>query len=305
MSGERILVIDDGVDMRDFVVKYVLKPNGYQSLEARDGLDGFEKIVSGQPDLAILDLQMPRLDGIGLLRKLREENIEIPVVLMTFYGSEEIAIEVFRLGVRDYVIKPFTEDELLGAIERALTMTRLRRERDELTERLTGASRDFQRRVRELQGLYRVGKIVAGLPEAETLIARILEAAVFLSGAETAALLLLSEDGEQLIRRASRAGREVIFTNNVVDDPLVWRALQARQPVAGQPYTETVSRARVAQLCAPLVIGGMATGALSITAPAETASEHQLQLLGGLADYAAIGMEQARLIAALNDAENL
>ena len=304
MSGERILVVDDGADMREFVIKYVLKPNGYEYLEARDGLEGFEQISAGSPDLVLLDLQMPRLDGIGLLHKMQEHQISIPVVLMTFYGSEEIAIEVFRLGVRDYVMKPFTEDELLGAIERALTLTRLRREREELTERLATASREFQRRVRELQGLYRVGKLVAGLPDADTLMVRTLEAASYLAGAETAAILLLSPDGRQLIRRAITAGRDVALADEPVDDQLAWRAARSGQPVAGQPYVEPVTRQRVVQLCAPLVVGGGSIGALSITTPAEVASDHQLHLLGGLADYAAIGLEQARLIAALDEANS-
>jgi DNA-binding response OmpR family regulator len=209
LAGERILVVDDGADMRDFVIKYVLQPNGFEYLEARDGLEGFEQIVSGSPDLVLMDLQMPRLDGIGLLRKMQENDVNIPVVLMTFYGSEEIAIEVFRLGVKDYVMKPFTEEELLEAIERSLMVTRLRREREELTERLAAASREFQRRVRELQGLYRVGKVIASQPDADTLMLRILEAATFLAGAESSGLLLLDDEGRSLVRRAVKAGREV------------------------------------------------------------------------------------------------
>src|SRR5690348_520635 len=111
--------------MREFVINYVLKPSGYSFIEARDGLEALDQIAAHSPDLILLDLQMPRLDGIGLLQRMKETNIAIPVVLMTFYGSEEIAIEVFRLGVRDYVIKPFTEDELLAAVERGLVETRL------------------------------------------------------------------------------------------------------------------------------------------------------------------------------------
>ncbi len=302
MAGERILVVDDGADMRDFVIKYVLQPNGFEYLEARDGLEGFEQIVSGSPDLVLMDLQMPRLDGIGLLHKMQDNEVNIPVVLMTFYGSEEIAIEVFRLGVKDYVIKPFTEDELLAAIERALTVTRLRREREELTERLAAASREFQRRVRELQGLYRVGKVIAGQPDADTLILRILEAATFLAGAEGASLLILDDDGRTLIRRAVKSGREAMLTRDAVENTLAWHAIRSGQAVAGQPYTHAASQRRLVELCAPLSIRGTPFGVLTITTPAEMASEHQLQLLSGLADYAAIGLEQARMLAALNGA---
>lgn len=298
MADERILVVDDGADMRDFVIKYVLKPNGYDHLEARDGLEGLEQIETKSPDLVLLDLQMPRLDGLGLLRRLRENDVNIPVVLMTFYGSEEIAIEVFRLGVRDYVIKPFTEDELLGAIERSLVMTRLRRERDELTERLSVASREFQRRVRDLQGLARVGKLVATMPDTDQLMTRIIEAASFLTGAERASLLLLDPAGEALTERAVRTSRGAAMTNNPVDNPNVWRAVRSSQAVAGQPRVDADSTRKV-DLYAPMISGGVCTGVLTVTTPADTASEHQLFLLSSLADYAAIGLEQARMVEAL------
>ena len=130
MSGERILVVDDSKENREFIIDYILKPNGFDVLQARDGLEGMEQARQGAPDLILLDLQMPRLDGTGVLQALRRENMNIPVILMTFHGSEEIAIEVFRLGVRDYVKKPYTPEEMLGAIESNLTETRLRKEKD-------------------------------------------------------------------------------------------------------------------------------------------------------------------------------
>jgi CheY-like chemotaxis protein len=291
LAGERILVVDDGADMRDFVIKYVLKPNGYEYLEARDGLEGFEQIQAHSPDLVVMDLQMPRLDGLGLLHKLQEAEISVPIVLMTFYGSEEIAIEVFRLGVRDYVIKPFTEEELLGAIERSLMLTRLLREREDLLDRLATASRDLQRRVRDLQGLARVGKMVAAQPDVDTLITRIVEAASFLTGAERASLLLVDEAGTSLIQRGVRTSRGLVLTTTPVEDALAWRAVRSAQPVAGQPTVDASDGVRKVQLCAPIVAGTTAIGTLSAYLPAEAASEHQLFLLGSLADYAAIALK--------------
>src|SRR5438034_9127701 len=75
LAGERILVVDDGADMREFVIKYVLKPNGFAYVEARDGLEGWEQIEATNPDLILLDLQMPRLDGLGLLHRMREADL--------------------------------------------------------------------------------------------------------------------------------------------------------------------------------------------------------------------------------------
>ncbi len=302
MAEERVLVVDDGADMRDFVINYVLRPNGFDYLEARDGLEGFDLILVEAPDLILLDLQMPRLDGIGLLNKMHTEGINIPVILMTFYGSEEIAIEVFRLGVRDYVIKPFTEEELLEAIERALSEVRLRRERDSLTEQLVDINRDMQRYVHSLQSLYRVGKVITSMTETDTLMIRILEAAAYVVGAETAALQLFGEDGQTLYTRAVKSGPDIQLADEVSEDSLARFALQSGRPLAGEPYEEKGNRRRMVQLCAPLVIGGSAFGALSIGVPAETASEQHLNLLGGLADYAALGLDRVRLAAALGEA---
>lgn len=300
MAGEHILVVDDGADMREFVIKFVLQPNGYEYAEAEDGVAALEQITISPPDLILLDLQMPRLDGTGLLRKMQEREISIPVVLMTFYGSEEIAIEVFRLGVRDYVIKPFTEDELLGAIERALMVSRLRRERDSLTERLMYANRGLERHVGELEALFRVGKVVASLPDEDTLMVRILEAATYLASASEAALFLLSDDEKTLVNRAFTTGADVQLISETVDDELAWQAIQSGQPVVGQPYPDDRAQIPNVVIRVPLVAGDVPIGVLAVTTPEELASRDRLNLIGALADYGAIALERAHLAASLD-----
>lgn len=150
MAGEKILVVDDGKENREFVIEYVLKPAGFDAYQAKDGLEGLEAARRLLPDLILLDLQMPRLNGIQVLQALRNESLNIPVILMTFHGSEEIAIDVFRLGVRDYVKKPYTVDEMLRAIENCLSEVRMRREQEALTERLLQRNRALHGQVKEL-----------------------------------------------------------------------------------------------------------------------------------------------------------
>jgi CheY-like chemotaxis protein len=280
VSSERILVVDDGADMRDFVINYILQPNGFSYMEARDGLEALDLIVADPPDLILLDLQMPRLDGVGLLNRMKEQGISIPVVLMTFYGSEEIAIEVFRLGVRDYVIKPFTEDELVEAIERALTEARLRRQRETL---------------------HRIGKLVASLPEADTLLVQAVEAAAALAVTSDVALALVSEDGQSLIGRAAVSGGQARLANRPVQNPLAWQSIRSMQPVAGQPQRDPASGRSIVPLCVPLVAGGTVFGVLALTIPGDLSSSEQLTLLDGLADLIAIGLERARLAVAFGN----
>ena len=274
MSGEHILVVDDGADMREFVIQYVLRPNGYNFVEARDGLEALEQIAASSPDLILLDLQMPRLDGIGLLQRMKEQGIAIPVVLMTFYGSEEIAIEVFRLGVRDYVIKPFTEEELLLAVERGLTEVRLRRQRDVLR---------------------RVGKFIAGLPEVDALLSYVLEAQAELTGVPQGAILLVSDTGQSLVNRASMVKGKPVINNQPVQNALAWQAVQTARPVAGRPQTGQANGHALVPVYIPMIVGETSFGVLSAVMIAEVVTDEQYGLLESLVDYAAIGFERARL----------
>jgi CheY-like chemotaxis protein len=276
VSGERILVVDDGADMRDFVIQYVLRPNGYSYAEARDGLEALDQIASAAPDLILLDLQMPRLDGIGLLQRMKETGIAIPVVLMTFYGSEEIAIEVFRLGVRDYVIKPFTQEELVLAIERGLAEVRLRHQRDVLR---------------------RVGKFIASLPEVDALLSFILEAEADLTGVTQGAILLVSDNGQGLINRAALVKGKPVLSNQPVQNALAWQAVQTARPVAGQPQPDQASGQSLMPVYVPMIVGNTSFGVLWAQMVAEVITEEQYNLLESLVDYAAIGFERARLAA--------
>lgn len=150
MAGEHILVVDDGKENREFVIDYVLKPAGYRATQARDGAEGLQLAREHAPDLILLDLQMPKMDGIQVLEAMRAEALNIPVILMTFYGSEEVAVDVFRLGVRDYVKKPYTVDEMLKAIDGCLAETRLRHEQDSLTKRLLDKNRELHDKVKSV-----------------------------------------------------------------------------------------------------------------------------------------------------------
>ncbi|MBL7062932.1 MAG: response regulator [Anaerolineae bacterium] len=141
MPDIRVLVADDSPEVRDFVVQCVLEPHGFEALEATDGVEALHKVLEGDIDLMLLDLEMPRMSGLDVLDTLSARRSEIPTVLVTSHGSEAIAVEVFRKGVRDYVIRPFTADEMLAVIERALTEVRLQREKEALTTRLVQAKR--------------------------------------------------------------------------------------------------------------------------------------------------------------------
>ena len=109
---QKVLYIDDRRENIIFMANYILKPKGYDVITAMDGEKGLRKALEEKPDLIIMDLRMPKMNGLEMLAALREKQCHIPVILTTFHGSESVAVEAFRLGIKDYVIKPFTVEDM-------------------------------------------------------------------------------------------------------------------------------------------------------------------------------------------------
>ena len=305
MTGEKILVVDDGQDNRDFLVRYVLEPNNFVPLTARDGQEGLAMALKHEPDLILLDLQMPRMDGMTVLRKLAPYNKGIPVILMTIHGSEDIAIEAYRLGAKDYVRKPYTVEEMLDAIERALAETRLRKEKEALTARILQANRELKQRVDEMNVLYSIGKSVTALMSMSELLPRVVNAAAQITGAQQAALYLRDEQG--LVCRAVKLPNQETAKaiNERVDDKILVRVLKRGEPVSLAP--EQLARLQPKQVLfaaayAPLVLKEESICILSVsngTKGSNTFTSHHAALLSALSDYAAIAIENARNYEAL------
>lgn len=296
MAGELVLVVDDGKENCDFIVQYILEPNGYQALVAKDGREGLDMIARHHPDLILLDYQMPRMNGIDVLNAMSANGWNIPVILMTFYGSEEIAIEVFRIGVRDYVKKPFSVEEMIAAIERNMTEVRLRREKDALTERLIQANRELQLRVQELNILYSVGKSVTSLAEIEQVLTRIVDASIKITSAEESYLHLVYKN--KLLCQAQKRHNQqrAESVNYEINDSIAAHVVSTGQPLMLTPEADN-GRTPTSVAYAPLVLRGVVIGVLgvrNVSAIAGPFTKHHTALLSALTDYAAIAIENAR-----------
>ena len=135
----RILIAEDEtiirLDLRD-----LLERSGFEvCAEAKDGEEAVELARAEQPDLAILDVKMPRLDGIEAARRMLEER-PLPIVMLTAYGQAELVARAVEAGVFGYLVKPFREQDLLPAIETARArheeLLALREEAESLSEAL-------------------------------------------------------------------------------------------------------------------------------------------------------------------------
>lgn len=112
----KILIVDDDPTLVDFL-KMLLESEGYETEEASDGHTALQKMTTFRPELILLDYMMPKeIDGLEVLRRVQKENPDIPVVMLTGKGNEQIAVECMKAGAADYLVKPFENDRLLAIL---------------------------------------------------------------------------------------------------------------------------------------------------------------------------------------------
>ena len=309
MAGETVLAVDDRDDNLNFLDEYVLQPNGYQIIKAHNGVQAMEIIQGQEVDLVISDLVMPQMGGLELLETLREKGLEIPVILMTFHGSEGTAVRAFRLGARDYIIKPFAIDEMLDAIDRALTESRLREERDRLTQTVLKVNQQLEARVQEMRFLYGIGRSVTSLRNLEEVLNRIVEAGVYLTEADEGSLMLVDPSSGELYLRAARGmGDKSAKTFRMkIDDSIAGQVVRTGRPVMiggineDDSFKLTTGYFVKALLNVPLKAGGRVVGVLAVNnkITVQSFTDSHLNLLLALADYATIAIQNAQLFAKL------
>ncbi len=120
----RLLIVDDDVKLVEALELYLGKA-GYEVIAAKDGLEGLQKMYVHRPDLIILDIMMPKMDGWEACRRIRELS-DVPIIMLTARGQEADKVRGLRLGADDYVAKPFSLRELEARVEAVLRRARQR-----------------------------------------------------------------------------------------------------------------------------------------------------------------------------------
>lgn len=116
----KILCVDDAAFMRK-VIKDTLSKNGYTDLyEAVDGADAVEKYSELQPDLVIMDITMPNMDGLEALKAIRAKNSNANVVMCSAMGQEAMVIDAIQSGAKDFIVKPFKPDRIMKTVTNIL-----------------------------------------------------------------------------------------------------------------------------------------------------------------------------------------
>lgn len=149
-NKQLILVVDDETSVRT-VLKALLRREGYEVETASDGEEAVRKVNSLQPAMVIMDIRMPKKDGIEAFREIREIDKNIQVIMMTAFAAVETAVEAMKLGAFDYIIKPFNNDEVKILVKRAMQFQHLKDEVKVLQ--------------RELNNSYRLDKMITNSPK--------------------------------------------------------------------------------------------------------------------------------------------
>ena len=118
--AKRVLICDDAAFMR-MMIKDILTKNGYEvAAEAENGIKAVEKYNETKPDLVMMDITMPEMDGIQALKKIKESDPSAAVIMCSAMGQQAMVIESIQSGARDFIVKPFNQDRVLEAVKKAV-----------------------------------------------------------------------------------------------------------------------------------------------------------------------------------------
>lgn len=137
-AKESILIVDDDNDLHN-VLTHVLEGDGYRLFHALNGRSGLHMALTEKPDLIMLDMNLPIMNGLEILDELNRAGLSIPVIFMTCFSSTETAVKAFHLGVNFYLAKPLDLEEVKQTVAQALAQTRLQREKFEMERNLIAA----------------------------------------------------------------------------------------------------------------------------------------------------------------------
>jgi len=134
---QRILVVDDELDML-MLLRMIIEDNTVYEVETTNNpSEALKMVIENEYDLVISDLKMPGMDGLELCDEVRKIDPDLPLIIITAYGSLETADEAMKKGVADFITKPFRKDSILFTMKRVLELAQVKRENIELKKKLS------------------------------------------------------------------------------------------------------------------------------------------------------------------------
>jgi PAS domain S-box-containing protein len=202
VAGEKILIVDPDAGLLESVAEQVLAPHGFKPLLAYSQNEGVKLAVAKSPHLLLLHLPLDSV--VQLLKRVGQTGRLIPVILMVKDASSPVPVELIRLGVQDYVTEPFIAEDVLQTVHRVLTREARSLDYQQLAEDLTGFNQNLERRVKEFEAVLGTGGAAGSLEDLDSVLNRVTEAAVSITGADTGYLLVLDGKTDRVRLRAAQ-----------------------------------------------------------------------------------------------------
>ena len=304
VTNEKIILIDDEKRMCDSLGA-LLSNAGFQIDTFQSSTEAVNTIRNSKVDLIISDIKMPELDGLALLRIIKEVDDDIPVILMTAYASLDSAVEAISLGAYDYLMKPVEFTQLELAVRRALEKRRSDLNRLRLMEELKISNLILQRRINELNALYEAGKSIGSTANLKELLRQIVALASNVTEARIGSIMLLDEKRESLtIEAAIGLEKSVIETTRLpIGESISGYVAKNGEPliISDVEHDDRFHRinkekyGEASLLCAPLKIKNKVIGVINMANKQNggSFSKNDLRLLTTFASQAAVAVDDA------------
>jgi len=298
MPDEHILIADDEADVLDTCVR-ALSMEGYQICGVHSGLEAIEMVKKQSFDLLLTDIKMPGITGLQAYGAIKQHDPDIVGVAITGYGSTDMAIEALRLGIYDFLLKPFSVGELSAAVSKALEKKRLERE---------------NARLKALIPLFQLSQAFIAVTDLDALLRQVLQVAVRETAADIGVLILkndtsgdwevcsaVTDTGSELPKHEYKPSDSIIRQTLQSQQPTIWR----REPGQTSFFALETVNARVSTgVALPLIIQGDMIGILSLDKGCKKPpfARSDVELLSVVASQASIAIQNARLFTRIRNA---
>jgi diguanylate cyclase (GGDEF)-like protein len=303
-----LLIVDDNITNLK-VAMQELKAHGFQILTARNGEAGIERAQLTQPDLVLLDVQMPGIDGFETCRRLKADRrtSDIPVIFMSVLNMVDDKLKGFAAGAVDYVLKPFEIQEVLARVNAHLTIYRLQRELQAEIHERKRVEAEVRRQHAYLTTLHQIALELLNRRDVGDLLQTIVDRATELLDAPYG-LLVLIEDDDCLVPHAATQNQAYLLgiRDSLGEARLTRQAYEARQPAVLDDYSSWPHRRAIfdrvptyAVVAIPIVADETCLGVLNLSrdVPGYTFDQEEIQTAVLFGNLAALVLDNARLFA--------
>jgi len=303
-TASRIIIIDDEKRMCDSLAA-LLSGDGHEVAAFERSPEAVGAIEKGRVDLVITDIKMPVMDGLEILRRVKEIDEGIPVILLTAYASLDSAVDAISRGAYDYLLKPVEFNRLQLSVNRALEHRHAELARLRLVEELRLSNFILQQRVGELNALYEAGKSIGSSADPNELLRQIVVLAASVTEANVGSIMLVDDSREYLtIKAAIGLDDEIVQRTRLpLGASIAGYVAQTGEPlIVGDVETDDrfkrMNRERygaASLLCAPLRIKNTVLGVINMANKngGQRFSQDDLRLLTNFASQAAVAVDDA------------